>query len=118
MAAPRLSNADKALLEEAGFEFSEPPAKAGTRASKYDDTFDKARQLCMKFPGRTLFVMSRDKQSMPYTIAKAINNGEHRAFKGDDAANWTAVARKYEEDGAVKFGLWLTYTGEKPTDEE
>lgn len=116
-AQPRLGKDDTQVVDEFGFEFSEPPEKGGPRRSKYDERWDKARDLLMKFPGRTLKVISYDKQSQPYNIARAINNGEHRAF-ADDAKDWTAVAGKdfYEdEDGqeTERWSVWLTYNGEK-----
>jgi len=120
---PRLAKADEKVMSDFGFQFSAPPESAGTRASKYDEMWEAARSICLKFPKQTLMVTSYDKQSQPYNIAKAINNGEHRSFK-DDSASWTAVARKFEvpsEDESVepevRWGIWLTYNGEA-TDEE
>lgn len=121
MAAPRLNKTDQGLAESFGFEFSTPPENAGTRTSKYDERFEAARTLCLKFPGQSLKVVSYDKPSQPYNMAKAINNGEHRSFK-DDSANWTAVARKEEvidpesEETVEQWSVWLTYNGEKPTE--
>ena len=110
---PRLGKQDEKVVEEFGFEFSAPPENAGTRVSKLDERWEAARALCLKFPGQTLKVISYDKPSQPYNIAKAVNNGEHRSFK-DDAASWTAVARKEEIEGDEPvWSVWLTYNGEK-----
>lgn len=113
MATPRLNKAQQEVIDSFGFEFSEPPEKSGTRSSKYDELFGAARELLMQHPGRTLKVVTYDKQSQPYNIARAINNGEHRAFK-DDAADWLAVAGKdhiEDEEGNVteRWSVWLTY---------
>lgn len=116
---PRLGKTDQTTVEEFGFEFSTPPENAGTRTSKLDERWEAARELCLKFPGQSLKVISYEKQSQPYNIAKAINNGEHRSFK-DDAADWTAVARKEtvtdpenEEETVEQYSVWLTYNGHK-----
>jgi len=116
MAAPRLAKADTELIETFEFEFSEPPAKEGTRKSKLDERFEAARTLCMKFPGKTLKVVTYEKQGQPYALARAINNGDHRSFK-DDFADWKAVAGKEvigdneEEPGSEQevWSVWLTY---------
>jgi hypothetical protein len=111
---PRTSKTDEKVMSEYGFEFSTPPENSGTRASKYDELFEAARELCLKFPGQSLKVVTYEKQSQPYNIAKAINNGEHRSFK-DDAADWVAVARKIEtevedsDEPKVEWAVWLTY---------
>ena len=111
---PRTSKADDKVLEEYGFEFSAPPETNRTRSSKFDELFEAARELCMKFPKQSLKVVTYDKQSQPYNIAKAINNGEHRSFK-DDSADWVAVARKVEvesedsDEPKVEWSVWLTY---------
>jgi hypothetical protein len=115
---PRLNKTDEKVMEEFGFQFSSPPENAGTRSSRYDEMWEAARNVCMKFPGQSLLVITYDKPSQPYNTAKAINNGEHRSFK-DDSASWTAVARKFDvpnEDESVepesRCGIWLTYNGE------
>lgn len=117
-AQPRLSKADETVLNEFEFEFSEPPDKYGPRRSKNDERFSAARAICMKYPGKTLKVTSYDKQSQPYNIARAINNGEHRIFEGDNEKDWLAVAGKdfYEDDEGnevERYSVWLTYNGEK-----
>lgn len=114
---PRLAKADQSLVDDFQFEFSTPPESAGTRTSKLDERWEAARTLCLKFPGQTLKVISYDKPSQPYNLAKAINNGEHRSFK-NDATSWTAVARKElvidpeSEEEVPQWSVWLTYNGE------
>lgn len=105
---PRLSQKDQQALDELGLEFGTPPEKSNTRRSKHDEKWQAARDLTMKFPGQSLKVLTYAQASQPYSIAKNINNGEHRYFE-DDYEEFTAVAAK-NEDGT--YSIWLTYNGE------
>lgn len=104
----KLNKTDAALVEDFGFDFSEPPAKSSTRRGKHDERWQAAKALAMKFPGQSLKVLSYSQPSQPYNIAKAINNGENRNFV-DDSGSFTAVAGKVADD---EYAIWLTYNGE------
>lgn len=105
---PKVREKDLAVAEEFGLEFGTPPEKDTSRRSKHDERYETARTLTMKYPGQSLKVLTYSQASQPYSIAKQINNGEHRHFK-DDAAQFTAVAAK-NEDGT--YSVWLTYNGD------
>ena len=81
------------VVDEFGFEFSEPPAKTEQRKGKHDDRYVAARKVCQAHPGKALKVIEYNSPSNAYNYAKAINNGEHRLFKEDYQA-WTADAGK------------------------
>lgn len=112
--APRLTKAQSELMEQFGFEFTAPPERTNTRASKYDDLWIAARTVAMAQPGTTLKVRVYNNPSAAYNDAKAINNSNHRQFK-DDGQNWVAVAAKsdaendVDEDGEPLFAVYLTY---------
>lgn len=101
---PRLAKAVEQVVDNFGFEFSEPPPKQDTRRGKHDDRFEAAREVAMRYPGKTLKVITYNSASNAYNVAKSINNSEHRIFP-DGNTNWTAVAGK---DGD-NYALWLTY---------
>ena len=108
-----LSQRDKSLMEELGFEFAPIPERQNTRKGKYHETFVAARALCEKNPGKALRVLTAENPSQLYSMAKAINNGERSEFKAD-SSSWLAQAAKVvdEEEGEY-YGLWLTFTGQK-----
>lgn len=105
---PKIKQADLNTAESLGLAFEEPPPRDTTRRSKHDELWSTARELTMRNPGRSLKVLTYKQPSQPYSIAKAINNGDHRYFT-EDAAQFTAVAGKNEEG---TYSIWLTYTGE------
>jgi hypothetical protein len=112
----RLTKASQEILDTFGFVVSEAPEKDTSRASKYDPLWDAARTFLMANPGVTIKVRTYPSASAAYTDAKAINNGDHRKFKNEQA-NWTAVSTKSDDeadvndDGERLYALWLTYTG-------
>lgn len=105
---PKIKQTDLNVAEELGLEFSAPPERDNTRRSKHDERWQKARELTMKYPGQTLKVLTYAQASQPYSIAKSINNSEHRYFK-EDGDQFKAVAGKDEND---TYSIWLTYNGE------
>lgn len=105
---PKIKQNDATLAESLGLEFGTVPEKDTSRRSKHDERWQTARDLVQKYPGQSLKVLTYNQASQPYSIAKSINNGEHRYFR-EDAANFTAVAAK-NEDGT--YSVWLTYNGE------
>lgn len=111
----RLTKASQELLDTFGFVVSEAPEKDTSRKSRYDDLWDAARTFLTTNPGVTIKVRTYPSASAAYTDAKAINNGDHRKFKGEQKS-WTAVATKSDdeadvnEDGERLYALWLTYT--------
>lgn len=104
---PKIKAADANVLESLGLEFGSPPERQTTRRSKHDELWQAARELTMKYPGQSLKVLTYNQPSQPYSMAKQINNGDHRYFK-DDAEAFTAVAAKNEDD---TYSIWLTYNG-------
>jgi hypothetical protein len=113
--APRITKASQEILDTFGFEISEPPEKDNSRVSKYDPRWDAARTFLMENPGRTIKVRTYPSASAAYSDAKAINNGDHRKFKGE-SKNWTAVSAKSDNEDDVNettgerlYALWLTY---------
>jgi hypothetical protein len=112
---PRLSRADENVVSEFGFEFSTPPAIAITRSSKYEAMWEAAKELVQKFPGQTLKVIEYDKKGTAYQTARAINNGENKAFKHDYESFVAKAARVNEEDENT-YAIWLTFKPE--VDEE
>lgn len=105
---PKVNKSDATVLETLGLEFGTPPERDNTRRSKHDERWQAARDLTMKYPGQSLRVLTYNQASQPYSIAKAINNGEHRYF-AEDSENFTAVAAKNEDS---TYSIWLTYNGE------
>lgn len=105
---PKLNKSDAQVLESLDLEFGTPPERDNTRRSKHDERWSAARELTMKYPGQSLRVLTYNQASQPYSIAKSINNGDHRYFR-DDADQFTAVAAK-NEDGS--YSIWLTFNGE------
>lgn len=106
----RLNKTQERLLEEFGFTVETPPEKDTSRRSKWDATWEAARDFCASSVGTTIRVRSYTNASMSYAEAKAINNGEHRHFK-DDGSKWTAVASKtdeVDEDDKPVYAIWLT----------
>lgn len=108
---PRLNKQDTATLEAFGFDFGAPPEREITRKSKHHDRWEAAKVLCEKFPGESLKVIEFTNASSAYQNAKAINNGEHKSFKGNDGT-WGAVAAMLGEHADEGYGIWLTYQGD------
>lgn len=107
---PKIKQNDATLAETLGLEFGTPPERTATRRSKHDERWNAARDLAAKYPGQSLRVLTYKQASQPYSIAKAINNGQHRYFTdNDDMVLYKAVAAK-NEDGS--YSVWLTYVGE------
>ena len=105
---PKIRQTDLNVVESFDMEFGAPPERDTSRRSKHDERWQAARDLTMKYPGQSLRVLTYNQPSQPYSIAKSINNGEHRYFK-EDSESFTAVAAK-NDDGS--YSIWLTYNGE------
>lgn len=103
---PKIKQADLNVAESLGLEFGTPPERDTTRRSKHDERWQAARELCQKYPGQALRVLTYNQPSQPYSIAKQINNGDHRYFT-EDYAEFTAVAAKNHDDNT--YSIWLTY---------
>jgi hypothetical protein len=110
---PRLNNTDAKTVEEFGFEFSAPPEIPIVRKSKHEELWENAKALCDKFPGQSLRVLTYTNKGTAYQTAKAINNGDNKAFK-EDYLLYTARASQVSVDDKDTFGIWLT----RKTDEE
>ncbi len=106
--APKV--ADVAVAEEMGMEFGTPPEITRTRKSKHDERWTKARALTEANKGQNLKVLTYNQPSQPYSMAKAINNGDHAYFKDNDGMVKFKAVGAANGDGT--FSIWLTYIGE------
>lgn len=109
---PRLNKGDQAVVDEFGFEFSEPPERANTRRGKHFERWEKAKEVAQKYPGNSLKVLTFNQASSAYSTAKQINNNEHRQFENDPQV-WVAVAGPdATEENEHQHAIWLTYNGQ------